>query len=179
MTQNQTRRKLQEAEYFLSMMNKSFEDDDLFANNYSAFLSAVRSITFYMQNQYDDCQGFGEWYSQQQAEMKSDPESDFLNKARAENVHKEYVSTGATREIGFGIDVILVSEGSPEHRQTKAEQRDDSMQSGQRTIRRFLLLDSGKIEVIAFCQRQLAKLSRMVEECERRFQHRPEVDRRA
>ena len=49
---NPTRHKFREAQYFLDQMNQSFQDDDRFLWNLSAFLSAERTITFYMQEQY-------------------------------------------------------------------------------------------------------------------------------
>ena len=91
-----TAHKVGEAEYFLCRMTKTFEDDRLFSYNLSAFLSAARSITFYMQRQYKRCDGFGQWYCQTQIEMSADPELEYLNKARVEAVHTEPVTTVAT-----------------------------------------------------------------------------------
>jgi hypothetical protein len=63
--ENPTRRKIREAEYFLSTMKQAFEDDNAFPYNLSAFLSAARSITWHMQEQYKHRDGFKEWYQNQ------------------------------------------------------------------------------------------------------------------
>lgn len=43
-----TRRKLEEAEYFFKQMKESIEDDKIFSYNLSAFVTAARSISLFM-----------------------------------------------------------------------------------------------------------------------------------
>jgi len=56
--ENNSRYKLNEATHFLSIMKEEFGDDEIFGYNFSAFLSAARSITYYMQKQYKRKEGF-------------------------------------------------------------------------------------------------------------------------
>jgi len=105
---NATARKVGEAEHFLSMMNQTCEDDKLFAYNLSAFLSAARTITWYMQKQYKHRDGFGHWYCEKRAQMRDDPELRYLNEARAEAVKKEPVATGATRVATATVKAFIV-----------------------------------------------------------------------
>ncbi len=62
--------KLLEAEYFLGRLKHRTGQKFQFELN--AFLSASRSVTFVMQKAMSDVPGFDRWYSQRQAEMKSD-----------------------------------------------------------------------------------------------------------
>lgn len=148
------------------MMKQAFEDDDKFAFNLSAFLSAARSITWYMQKQYVCRKGFSEWYSPIVKKMSGDPELTYLNEARAEDIHKETVQTGATRAITFGVDVVF-GKAPPKSEQTKESEKPPT-QSSTKTIRRFFP-KFGNIDVIEFCENQLQKLNKIVEGCEKQF----------
>jgi hypothetical protein len=66
--------KLLEAQYFLKQMKLVYQDDDEFRYNLSAFLSAIRSVTWHMQKQYERVQKFKRWYEAKRSEMKSDTE---------------------------------------------------------------------------------------------------------
>lgn len=166
--ENPTRHKIREAKYFLSMMKQSFEDDHTFAYNLSAFLSAARSITFYMQKQYKRREGFDEWYRQKQIEMSTDPELQCLKEARNEDVKTEPIPTGATREVTMSIDAVLVKEGTQKAEEAKEDEPKPPAQNSPRTVRRFFP-KFGHVDVIEFCENQLTKLTRIVEECKNRF----------
>lgn len=165
---NPARRKNREAEYFLSVMKQTFEDDNAFSCNLSAFLSAARSMTFYMQKQYSHRNGFAEWYCRKQIEMSADRELVFLKKARVEDIHTETVRTGATREATGDARACIAVEGTLENEQVGETKPKPPTQSSPKTLRRFFPeLENG--DVVEFCERQLAKLSKLVEECESRF----------
>lgn len=168
--ENPTRRKVREAEYFLSIMKTKqvFKDDNTFAYNLSAFLSAARSITWYMQKQYKHRQNFDEWHRQKQIKMSADPELHYLKKARNEDVKTEAILTGATRERSITADVRLVEAGTPLTEQANEAEPKPPIQSRPKTVRRFFP-KFGQVDVIKFCENQLTKLVKMVEECENRF----------
>ena len=166
---NPTKHKVEEAKYFLSMLKQLFEDDDEFAYNLSAFLSAARSITFYMQKQYKHRDGFAEWYCRKQIEMSADEELKYLNNARVEDIHKEPVHTGATREVGCSVDVILVPEDEQANEtELEPHTQSSSKTSSLKTVRRFFP-KFGEVDVTEFCESQLTKLTMIVEECENHF----------
>ena len=170
---NATARKVGEAEHFLSMMNQTCEDDKLFAYNLSAFLSAARTITWYMQKQYKHRDGFAQWYCQKQIEMSADPELEYLNDARVEAVHTEPVATGTTRVATVTARAFIVKPGVPveaqaEVQQGKSGQVDSSTDVGPRTVRRFFP-EYGGVDVMEFCVEQLTKLDKVAEECRNRF----------
>jgi len=174
--ENITKRKLREAEYFLHKMKKSFKDDDKFYWNLSAFLSAARSITEYIEKQYAHYNGFPEWYCQKKIRMFTDPELKYLKKARDTDVHTDThgkpLETGATRKIQGSMDAILVEEGTPMAEQVKEAEPKPPTQSSPKTVRRFFSKFGG-VDVVPFCESQLGKLTKLVEECEKRFQAKP------
>jgi hypothetical protein len=67
-----TRGKLQEAKYFLQRMEEVQADRAAFKYNLSAFLSAGRSVSFYMQKEFKRTPGFEEWYAAEQGKMRRD-----------------------------------------------------------------------------------------------------------
>ena len=168
---NPTRHKLQEAEHFLSLMKQTFDDDNLFSFNLSTFLSAARSITFYMQKQYKRRDGFAEWYCPYQIKMSADPELKYLSKARIEDVHIEPVSieTEATSSIA-GI-INLIKEGCDESKsEYSTEVKLKPLAQNTPTIVRRCFKYFGGVDVKEFCEKQLEKLAKFVEECENNFQ---------
>lgn len=164
--ENPTKHKIREAEHFLCMMKQSFEDDDKFTFNFSAFVSAARSITFYLKKQYTRRKGFSEWYSPIVKKMREDPELTYLKKVRNEDIHKETVQTGATRTVSIGISVVF-GEPSPKSEQAKETEKPPK-QISPKTIRRFFP-KFGDMCIIEFCEKQLDKLNKIVEECEKQF----------
>ena len=165
--ENPTRHKLQEAEYFLSKMKQTLEDDNVFYYNLSAFLSAARSITYYMQKQYKHRNGFEEWYSPKRIDMRADPELKYLNNARVEALKTVPVQTGATREKTSSIG-LTVEKDTPEAEQVKEAESKPSAQSSPKTVRRFFP-EFKDMDVMEFGEKQLVKLTKVVEECEKRF----------
>ena len=171
---NPTRHKNQEALYFLSKMNEFFKDDERFAYNLSAFLSAARSITLYMQRQYKtgkskkDQKDFDEWYLPKQQKMKDDPELRYCKDARNKDLKTESVATGATRIKTSSIGVSIVEKGTPEAEQVNEAESKPSAQSSPETVRRFFP-EFKDMDVMEFGKKQLVKLTKVVEECEKRF----------
>jgi hypothetical protein len=168
MKTNPTRHKLNESEYFLKMAKALFENDDEFSYSISAFLSAARSITFYMQKQYGRCYGFPDWYSRKQVYMLADDDFNFLNNARVETIHKAPVRTGASREVTIKMNAIIGSLSKEESQQMKDADSKPPEQGVPKTVRRFFP-DHASVDVIPLCEKQLAELRALVDECESRF----------
>jgi hypothetical protein len=64
--------------------------------NLSAFLSALRSTTFYLQVQYGRDERFATWYAGAQEIMKKDPVLKLLNELRVETIHQKSVNLVVT-----------------------------------------------------------------------------------
>ncbi|VVB55934.1 Uncharacterised protein [uncultured archaeon] len=172
MIENPTRHKMNEAYHFISIMKNTFEDDDIFSYNLSAFLSAARSITFYMQKKYKHRDGFPAWYCLQQIKMDKELELKYLNKARSEDVHREPVKIGATRERIITGKARIVPAKEPETDVEILEKNEltytPQKQISPKTVRRFFV-DFKDTDVMEFCENQMLKYKILVAECEQKF----------
>src|SRR6267143_4149109 len=83
------RQKFNEAAYFYNAMLKHRLNVIVFPHYLSAFLSALRSVTWYLQTQYAHNEQFATWYSQKQGEMRADPVLKMLAENRVAVVHRE------------------------------------------------------------------------------------------
>ena len=104
--------------------------------------------------------------------MSADPELECLNDARVEAVKKESVATGATRVATATAKARVVRPGPPVEAerevQGKSVQVKPSTHGDPMTVRRFFPKFGG-VDVMEFCGEQLAKLSKIAEECRNRF----------
>ncbi len=82
------REKYQEASYFYTQMSKVSDEPDAFKYNLSAFLSAFRSVTLYLQAEFSSDPRFGSWYKEKRNEMPGDPILRLLNEQRRITVHE-------------------------------------------------------------------------------------------
>ena len=83
------RQKFNEAAYFYNTMLTHHLNVIVFPYYLSAFLSALRSVTSYLQKQYAHDERFATWYPQKQAEMRADPVLKMLKDNRDAVVHRE------------------------------------------------------------------------------------------
>jgi hypothetical protein len=81
-----------------------------FPFNLSAFLSALRSTTFYLQVQYGNEERFAEWYGRAQETMKKDPLLKLLNELRRKAIHQKPVNLVVNSGPVFHEDPITVTE---------------------------------------------------------------------
>jgi len=82
------REKHQEASYFYTQMSKLSYDPEALKHSLSAFLSAFRSVTFYLQAEFASDPRFEPWYEEKRQEMRDDPVLQLLNEQRVLTVHK-------------------------------------------------------------------------------------------
>ncbi len=151
---NQTRFKVNEASYFLSMMKQTFNDDsNVFIYNLNAFLSAARSITFFMQKHYSKKDGFKNWYDVQQKKMTNDSDLGFLTKARNESIHEELIKTI--------MEFTLIP--TPSGTIVKNPYENAIFTVDKRAFAK------DEMDIIKFSETQLNKLIQLVNECERLF----------
>lgn len=152
---NQTRFKLDEASYFLSIMKQTFNDDsNNFIYNLNAFISAARSITFFMQEQYTQKDGFKNWYKNQQRTMKKDSDLVFLNAARVDVVHKKPIGTILEFTLMPPLSGMVAGEIPYENFTFTVDKR---------------AFQKNEEDIIEFSETQLNKLAQLVNECEHFF----------
>ena len=91
--------KVGEGEYFLKKLEVS---GDLFEVRFlfSAFVSAIRSITFCLQASLSDLEGFKQWYENQQSELRKNQLAKFFLEARniSQKVGVVPISSGSYNE---------------------------------------------------------------------------------
>jgi hypothetical protein len=84
--------KFNEAVHFFNLMVGRKNNMRLFPWFFSAFLSALRSTTFYLQKQYADDPAFQKWYEGSRQGMILDAGLKRLNDLRVESVHVQPIS---------------------------------------------------------------------------------------
>jgi hypothetical protein len=102
--------KFNEAIYFFDQMVATVNNTRTFPFNLSAFLSALRSTTFYLQVQYGHDPTFAEWYSRAQKSMKSDPVLKLLKDLRTEVIHQRPVNLLVKSGPKFHENPIVVTD---------------------------------------------------------------------
>lgn len=95
------RQKFEEAAYFYNGMLARRNNVVVFPYYLSAFLSALRSVTYYLQKQYAGNAAFAAWYAQKQQEMQGDPILKMLKDTRDGVVHREPVDLFFWRGFEF------------------------------------------------------------------------------
>jgi hypothetical protein len=192
-----TRYKLEEAQHFFEQMKKNIEDDKLFGFNLSAFLTASRSITFFIQNEFSSKTGFKNWYENKQKLMGSDCSFKFFNEMRAATVHTKRVMPNkrvsdtiseTPIQVADSVSVRVIRDGKivEEHpsrnsKKTKTTtsiksliqsasmpfQRYNNNREG-RNVSRFFKEDPNE-DLIRKCEKHIQKLRNIVDECEQLF----------
>lgn len=76
--------KLREADFFLTKMEETGPETFPWRFYFSAFATASRSITFALQYAMNGIEGFTEWYSSRQAQLREDPLSRYFTAIRNE-----------------------------------------------------------------------------------------------
>src|SRR5262245_35470516 len=84
--------KFREAIYFFNRMVQTRTNVYVFPFHFSAFLSALRSVTFYLQAQFSENSAFKSWYQAKQDQMRDDPLLRMLKAMRDEVLHSSFSS---------------------------------------------------------------------------------------
>lgn len=103
----ETEDKLNEAEYFLEMIETNQNDTQKFKYNFSAFLSASRSVTFYLQKELKKNSNFDQWYTQIQEKMGKDPLLKFFKDTRNFVIHEKTKPTKRLIEVKIHEGILL------------------------------------------------------------------------
>ena len=173
-----TRDKLNETKYFFNRMDIVHRDSDAFRYEFTAFLSAARSVTQIMQNEYSKEPGFARWYSQKQDEMRKNPVLKYLHEQRRLSFHVRPAKTTSTinlevhETICVTESVALFLEGTGGITKQVTVQHPVFGSDSQGTSKIGILYSfddfPGK-NVMQICQEDLIELENLVNECEQRF----------
>ena len=186
-----TRSKFSEAAYFLMQMKATPNDKDVFQHNLSAFLSAFRSITLFMQKEYARTPNFATWYAQQQATMKADTILSFFNSQRVLTIHEKPVATRPQYQyytpsidlsklvpgerLTFTLTTNVDESGRPAINISDVTDRSLAIASEASAMTEWLFDDLSQQDnpdnndVLTLCQVQLDKIEARVSDCEQAF----------
>ena len=162
--------KLTEAKYFLTKMNESIDDRTVFKFNLSAFLSAGRSVTFYLQTECN------KWYSKKQVEIGKDPLLKFFNQKRRMVVHIKTIEVRGHHEItlhdSIGVsdsvtielkdangNIIQTGTYTSEPKSVPQEKTDEP-----KITHKWFFTDFNETEIIPLCSKYIESLQAIVDE---------------
>jgi hypothetical protein len=177
----ETRHKLDEAKRFLKRMENvqsgsnstTQEGIDEFSDFLSAFLSAARSVTLFMQVEFTDVPKFQEWYNAEQGKMKSDPIMRFLLEQRNITIHYDGHKTIQLHGLVRGdIGILFKLAASPDEiPETQPSPPNPAIASDAHSwiFGEIPGSDLTKKKVVPVCEEHIAKLERLLDECESRF----------
>jgi hypothetical protein len=151
-----------------------------FKYNLSAFLSAARSVTLFLQKEYAATPGFEEWWAARQVELRADTRMSFFNEKRVETIHIRPLAPAAhvlveVHEVIHMTDAILVQlmdkDGKViEERRSESSPAPPPTPLGEprppRIEWRWHFDELPDIEVVTASEEQLRKLRRVLDECE-------------
>jgi hypothetical protein len=167
---NPTRFKLNETKYFLSQLNSIYSKylkeqtpELIYALHYnlSAFYSAARGITLFMQNQYSNAPDFDGWYKSKREEMKDNKEMKFLILPKDPCFGEQY-SKGVRDDLF--IAAFQISNG--EYVLTNCS--DDSFSDAK--LESAFFSDIWDLpDILELCSRQFEELENIVNECEKKY----------
>jgi len=185
-----TRDKLNEACYFLEQMKEKQSDRDAFKYNLSTFLSAARSVTWVMQEEFDKASGFKEWYEKAQQNMKQDSDMKFFNEKRTMTIHIGPVRPRAKVDVTIYAPPINITASAlpPTVITTKADGTtrqgaetepmplpvapvsDETKAEGKAVTEwRWYFEEMPDKDVVTTCEEHIKKLEALVAECESKF----------
>ena len=186
-----TRDKLNEAAYFLNQLRTNAENKDEFRFNLSAFMSALRSTTLFIQKEYTHTPGFLAWYKTKQAEMEKDSILKFFYKQRTRTIHIKPIAAQSLvhfyspaidmskltgeQPLSFKITASVSKSGKPEMQVTDIVDPGSAI-AGEASYEVKWQFDDmsetdnpKKLDVLTLCSEQFDKISTIITECERLF----------
>jgi hypothetical protein len=96
-----THQRCAETQYFLEQSLLHYHSPQPFLHNLNAFIQALRNITFILQSELKNREGFGTWYDEKRAEMRSIPPLKRMVEAR--NIVVKRSSLAARSKVSCGL----------------------------------------------------------------------------
>jgi hypothetical protein len=95
-----THDKLSEAHYFIHEMIAKYHFLHEFRYSLSAFFQAARNVTFFLQKELGQAEGFEDWYAPLQVRMGNDENLKLLNDKRVETAHIKSLEVASQMFLG-------------------------------------------------------------------------------
>jgi len=174
------RDKLGEAIYFLSQMENTRSERDAFRFNLSAFLAGARSVTLFMQKEFNKTQGFHEWYKVKQEEMRNDQAMRLLHDKRTMTIHQQSVRPRAEVKVGISEQVtisdslsmvVIRASGTREEIGFEPTQpvRSEAVVKETTVDWQWYFRELPEKDVVTLCREHIEKLVAIVGQCETKF----------
>jgi len=184
-----TRCKLEEAKYFLGQMEDTVWNPMTFAYNLSAFLSAARSVIFFMQKEFQHFSRFDKWYKNKREEMKN-YDYEFFKDLRNETMHRRPVLPTRSPFAEFFVNGVSIGTNviSPKNKgvteiihsknvsviideDNNIVPRQSTMSPHESKVTAHLpyYVEGKKEDIVKLCSKHIANLEKLVDECEKRF----------
>ena len=181
-----TRDKLNEVKFFFKYMEEAQtwpnawtqEGKDSFRYFFNAFVSAARSITYFIQVEFKHIEGFSKWYLDQQEKMKRDALMKFFFDQRNIIIHfQDHKVVGFFGLASHDIATRLKLADGPlsDTRQSETASSGDAADvakalSNRKWIFKTYPKDIGlDNDVLSVSRQYLKKLEQIVDECEEHF----------
>ena len=170
-----TKEKLEEAQYFLLQMKSDMLNYSKFKFNLSAFLSASRSVTFVMQKEMSGNSLFAEWYKKEQDKMSNDELLHYFNSLRTITIHEKtvrprkevHISHKDSLTMNDTITMFIVhADGLSDIKQVKdldkPISKDESNDSEVKHL--WYFEDNNDNDLITLCEKYVKKLVDLVDD---------------
>lgn len=174
-----TREKLDEAAYFLKQLKKNQSDKQSVQCNLSAFLSSARSVTYVMQSEFSQIEGFKEWYVKERLKLKKSQQMILLNEKRVITIHKKpikpkgNVSINITESMNITSYVEIFAQNPDGTKKlvssTKPKEKHKPMSTKTEIKYEWHYDDYQQQDVITISEEQLSTLRALVDDCEKQF----------
>jgi hypothetical protein len=171
--------KFLEAQYFFKRLVDNQNNREEFKFNLSAFLSAFRSVTLFMQKEFGKINEFKKWYSDQQCKMKANSDFSLLNTKRVMTIHTSSVKPHARITISLSDSVTatdscsaqIVHQGGSTENTDLAEPQPPKHTIEPEVADRWLwyFADQPNKDVITICKESMEILEDIVKECELKY----------
>ena len=166
------RDKLNEAIFFLEEIKVRTFDPLNLRYSLSAFLSAIRSVGYIMEEEFSKRPDFSEWYTQKWNEMKNDPilKHMYTQKDIATHRHPIVYPINATEQniTDARMNIIISSTGSSTL--TSKNVTFPVVPSAITTVKYYFdEIVSKEKDIIAVCQEAIDMIESIVNECESKF----------
>jgi len=158
----------------------SLNDPQILGFNLSAFVSAARSVTLFMQTECSESLHFNKWYESKQEEMRNDFTTKFFNELRRYTIHIHSIKMKRDISVKINEPPISISESVAVQviRNGRVIQHSSSPQTNSATSGnasdtcstqeiKMHFEERPQDDGIELCESHLMRIEQLVEECSR------------
>jgi len=167
-----TRDKLNEVIFFLEEMKGRTFDPIEFRYSLTAFLSAIRSVVYIMEEEFSKKPGFSDWYTQKSNEMKNDPILKYMYTQSDIETHRHPIiyPINVTKQDITGTRMDIIINGTESSILIRKNLTFPVVPLTVTAVKYYFdNIVSKEKDVIAICQEAIDTIESVVNECESKF----------